>query len=205
MLFRSTFLLALLWSSAALAFAQGIDIRVLRSLNPDQPTAADKPLLFVTNTMKPVCIAMPIGMVAVGLLTKDPAMTQAGISNGLSFATTIGATYALKNTVKRPRPYVTYPDLRNMSEEDSWSFPSGHSSGAFSMATALTLSYPKWYIAVPAYAWAGTVAYSRMHLGVHYPSDVLVGSATGVGFAFLSHYLTKKLWAAYGPQKSAKR
>ncbi|MGB8358080.1 MAG: phosphatase PAP2 family protein, partial [Bacteroidales bacterium] len=55
------------------------------------------------------------------------------------------------------------------------------------------LDYPKWYVIVPSYAYAGTVAYSRMHLGVHYPSDVLAGALIGSGCAVLSHYVNKKL------------
>lgn len=189
-----TFLLAGLLCSAVLLSAQGIDIRVLRSLNPNQPMWADKPLTFTTNTMKPVCAAVPIGLVATGLITKDKAMVRAGLVNGASFAMTIGVTYGAKALVKRPRPYLTYPDLRNLTTESSRSMPSGHTAGAFSMATALTLSYPRWYVAVPAYLWAGTVAYSRMHLGVHYPSDVLMGALIGTGCALLTNYSQKRLF-----------
>jgi len=68
----------------------------------------------------------------------------------------------------------------------SLSFPSGHTSEAFSTATALSLKYPEWYIIAPAYLWAGSVGYSRMNLGVHYPTDVLAGALLGTGTAFLT-------------------
>jgi undecaprenyl-diphosphatase len=57
----------------------------------------------------------------------------------------------------------------------------------------LSLAWPKWYIIVPTYTWAGTVAYSRMDLGVHYPSDVLIGALVGAGSAWLCHEVNKKL------------
>jgi membrane-associated phospholipid phosphatase len=55
--------------------------------------------------------------------------------------------------------------------------------------------YPKWYIIVPSICWAGAVGYSRMHLGVHYPSDVVAGALVGAGSAWLTHYVNKKLIA----------
>ena len=65
---------------------------------------------------------------------------------------------------------------------------------AFATATTLTLECKKWYVAVPAYAWAAGVGYSRMYLGEHYPSDVIAGAVVGAGSAWLSHWATQKLF-----------
>jgi membrane-associated phospholipid phosphatase len=58
------------------------------------------------------------------------------------------------------------------------------------------MAYPKWYVVVPSFVWASSVGYSRMHLGVHYPSDVLVGALVGSGSAVLmnkaNEWLNKK-------------
>ncbi len=51
----------------------------------------------------------------------------------------------------------------------------------------LTLQCPKWYVIVPAYAWAGAVGYSRLWLGMHYPSDVAVGALVGAASAYVSY------------------
>jgi len=104
-----------------------------------------------------------------------------------------GITYSTKHIVNRPRPYATYSDLDNQTTENDASFPSGHTSNAFALATSLSLNFPKWYVIAPSYLWASSVGYSRLHLGAHYPSDVAAGCLIGTGTAFLSHYLNKKI------------
>ena len=86
----------------------------------------------------------------------------------------------IKYLVERPRP------LMPAIVETGYSFPSGHTTAAFATATAMTLSYKKWYVAVPSYLYAGFVGYSRMRLGVHYPSDVFGGMVIGIGAGFLT-------------------
>ena len=111
----------------------------------------------------------------------------------LLYAINTGITEAMKYSINRTRPFITYTDIVKKSAAGSPSFPSGHTSSAFAMATSLSLTYPKWYIIVPSICWAGTVGYSRMDLGVHYPSDVLAGALVGAGSAWLTYYVNKKL------------
>jgi undecaprenyl-diphosphatase len=80
-----------------------------------------------------------------------------------------------------------------MTPSSSRSFPSGHTSEAFSLATSLTLVLPKWYVIAPAYTFAGLVGSSRMYLGAHYPSDIIAGALVGSGAAWLSYQFNKKL------------
>ena len=75
--------------------------------------------------------------------------------------------------------------------------PSGHTSGAFATATALSLKYPEWYVIVPSYLWASSVGLSRMHLGLHYPTDVLAGAVLGAGSAYLTYKVNEWLWDNY--------
>jgi undecaprenyl-diphosphatase len=110
-----------------------------------------------------------------------------------SVAATVIITSIAKYSIKRSRPFETYPFIEKESAGGSPSFPSGHTSEAFALATSVSLTYPKWYIIAPSFLWAGAVGYSRMDLGVHYPSDVLAGAILGAGCAWLTLRVNKML------------
>lgn len=107
---------------------------------------------------------------------------------------TVGVVFALKNTVRRPRPYVSLSDIapRSVRHDDTfdpYSFPSGHAAVSFALATSASISFPKWYVIAPSALWATAVSVSRPWLGAHYPTDIVVGAALGVGIAFGVHAL----------------
>jgi membrane-associated phospholipid phosphatase len=92
---------------------------------------------------------------------------------GLAGAGNLVITYLLKESIKRQRPFERYTEIHAYdSFAHGFSMPSGHSATAFNLASSLSLEFPKWYIILPSYAYAAWVAYSRIQLGVHYPSDV---------------------------------
>lgn len=96
-----------------------------------------------------------------------------------------GIYWSLKNSLKRPRPQDSLPGLRSLViASDQFSFPSGHSSGAFLLATCLVIVYGGPVTAM--YLWASGVAVSRVILGVHFPGDTLAGAVMGSGVALLS-------------------
>ncbi|MFZ0472694.1 MAG: phosphatase PAP2 family protein [Bacteroidales bacterium] len=178
-------------------FSQNMDIDILKAIHSPEPLPSDDFFRFISNSNVYVYAGTPVTMAVVGLVGHDNDLLRNAAVMAAGTAVAYGVTLGLKHTVKRERPFLTYPDdIVNKSGidwSDSYSFPSGHSTMAFATATALSLEYPKWYVIVPSYAYAGTVAYSRMHLGVHYPSDVLTGAIIGSGCAVLSHYVNKKL------------
>lgn len=101
----------------------------------------------------------------------------------LAFALERPLYYVLKNGLKRDRPASALPDYQSfIIPSDQFSFPSGHTSGAFLTATLLCLYFPA--VAPVALLWAVLVGASRVTLGVHFPTDTLAGAAMGSTLAW---------------------
>lgn len=171
--------------------AQNNDINILRDLNVDRNKNLDPTFKLITNSAVPISVVTPIIIYSVGLLKKDSAVKKQAIFIGEAFLVNAFITTALKHTIKRDRPFKTYPDIDQAASTVGYSFPSGHTSSAFATATSLSLAYHKWYVIAPSFVWASAVGYSRMHLGVHYPSDVVAGAIIGSGSAYLSYKMNK--------------
>jgi membrane-associated phospholipid phosphatase len=127
-------------------------------------------------------------LIASGLAAGGGPRGRRAAARGV-VAIAIAATLAngpLKLLVRRRRPSARLrPTL--IRTPRSPSFPSGHSAAAFGFVTAACIELP--VLAPLLVPLAGTVAYSRVHAGVHYPSDVAVGSAIGVGSGLLASRL----------------
>ncbi|MCK8679570.1 bifunctional phosphatase PAP2/diacylglycerol kinase family protein [Streptomyces lichenis] len=122
------------------------------------------------------------GMVLLGRGTRSRRAAVRGAAS-LALASAAVNTVA-KRSVRRNRPVLdSVPLMRQLKRQPiTTSFPSGHSASAAAFATGVLLESKGWGAAVAPVAAA--VALSRVYTGVHYPSDVLVGAALGVGCAF---------------------
>jgi membrane-associated phospholipid phosphatase len=187
---RKILLFALILLSSP-SYSQNPDIRILRQINLHRNAHLDGTFTTITNSVSPVSIAAPLLVFGTGLIEKDKTIQQKGLVMGASFLTATIISTSLKHAINRTRPFVTYPDIQKVTSGGSPSFPSGHTSDAFSTATSLSLAFPKWYVIAPSYIYASAVGYSRMHLGVHYPSDVLAGAVIGAGSAYLCYKAQK--------------
>jgi undecaprenyl-diphosphatase len=123
-------------------------------------------------------------LLAAVLLALDRPIGRAFLTSALvAFSIELPAYKLIKHSVKRSRPCQTLPGVeRRVNPSDQFSFPSGHAAAAFLVATLLGNAYP--YLFPITAVWALAVGFSRICLGVHYPSDVLAGMALGTLSAF---------------------
>jgi undecaprenyl-diphosphatase len=171
--------------------AQNWDINLLQNINPQNPNSTT--WKAITNTAEPLSIAVPITMFATSLINKNVALKKNAYQLATSLVVNAVATEGFKIIVNRDRPFITYPGsvFPIATDEKNKSMPSGHTSFSFTTATSIYLMYPKWYVALPAFAWATSVGYSRMYLGLHYPSDVLMGAVVGSSSAIITNWARK--------------
>lgn len=91
----------------------------------------------------------------------------------------------LKNSLRRNRPAQAIADFHSViTPADQFSFPSGHTSGAFLVATVTAGLFPPLFWAL--YLWAAAVGGARILLGVHFPTDTLAGAAMGTSIGLLA-------------------
>lgn len=109
-----------------------------------------------------------------------------GIQAAATLIISQSITYSLKALLSRERPYNI---LKNLNTFDiimkDYSFPSGHTSASFSIATTIAFNIPK--LSILVFLIALTIGISRVYLGVHYPTDVAAGIILGIASAVIVH------------------
>ena len=106
----------------------------------------------------------------------------------------------LKNLFNRARPFAEIEDIQLLIEKPhDPSFPSGHTLASFEAAGAMMFYNKKF--GIPALVLASLIAFSRMYLYVHYPTDILGGIVFGLLFAFVGYVIVKYVYKKFGFDK----
>lgn len=135
-----------------------------------------------------------------------PKTRKTGLGMGLALIMgLIVCNITLKPLVQRIRPYdfqqeyfqVTIQLLTERMHD--FSFPSGHTIASFEAATVLLINNKK--LGIPAMILAVLIAFSRLYLYVHYPTDVIFSIFAGILFAFIGNWLAGKIMARFPGKK----
>ena len=157
-----------------------LDQRLLAAAARTSSPTADRALTLVSTAADHGRLWLAIAAVLTATGRVAPAAPPRGGLLGLGVASTL-VNGPLKFVWRRDRPPLEVLGTRGplLPLPRTFSFPSGHAASAAAFATGVSAALPP---AVPVVVpLAGAVAYSRAHTGVHYPSDVLVGSLLGIG------------------------
>ena len=133
-------------------------------------------------------IAVAVVLLVTKKYRKVGAMIGVALVLGLIFGNGV-----LKNVVGRIRPYDLNENMKDMLLIEALSdksFPSGHTLASFESAVVLLINDKR--LGIPAIVLASLIAFSRLYLYVHYPTDVLASIILGTAFAFLACYIVNK-------------
>lgn len=188
-----------IWTNLAVSF----DLPILEWI------AANLRCGFLDTVMPVITLLGDAGIfwiILAAVLIFIPKYRKAGLSMGLSLIFgVILCNVTLKPLVGRIRPYDLQLELYGkqipllVEAMHDFSFPSGHTIASIEAATALLIHNRK--MGIPAMILAVLIAFSRLYLYVHYPTDVIASVILGVGIAFLACFLVKKGYGLYGAKR----
>ncbi len=147
----------------------------------------DRLMLFITGLADHGEVWIFIG--ALLLIKKSTRRTGITVLVALATGFLVG-NLLLKQIVARPRPFDVYPIELILAPPADYSFPSGHTLASFESAFAVWLKSKK--LGAALLVLASLIAFSRLYLMVHYPTDVLFGVILGLGIAYFAGYIVDK-------------
>jgi membrane-associated phospholipid phosphatase len=157
----------------------GYDIDLLNWINHHLIPYSTPVLRVFSNSTTYISVSLTLMVLIISIVISSNSLRRQFFILASVLVLVAIVSQGLKSIIYRERPFITYPFIEKLSEGGGSSFPSGHTMEAFAMAMALSLLFSKKKIVIPVYLWAIIVAYSRMALGVHYPSDALAGNFLG--------------------------
>lgn len=166
---------------------QLLDKKIILKINKKRTHHLDIIFTIITNLASD--LAAIFYLLILALLPSAifrPILFKAAISMSISAL----LVRTIKNIIKRKRPYDSLKDIRALKVGvDTFSFPSGHTTTAFTFAVSISLMLLNPMTTVFLVTLAFLIAFSRLYLGVHYPSDILVGMILGSSISLFVYFI----------------
>ena len=199
----AAFALLLLVLGAALLFDGFVAASIPHFKNPI--------LNAVVGTINPIGSGVTLLIVCVALAVvsrrlRRPRLHDAACISALAFASAGLIEFSLKHLVGRPRPGAALASAGLLGPSfapDIDSFPSGHATSVFAVATVFAAYYPR--LRWPLYALAAAIALGRVYLARHYVSDIIAGAALGAIVAACLYRYRQTLPGGITLERSADR
>ncbi|PRY04295.1 undecaprenyl-diphosphatase [Pontibacter ummariensis] len=166
-----------------------LDLYTLEILNDSRLTALDIFLISLTTTAYGVGLLVPICIYLTGHFRKMLLLKLKAFQYMFAMCLNVLFVGTLKYTINRPRPFVSHDTIKQLVDVSSPSFPSGHTAFVFTAAVSIWIMFRDVRLRGFLFVWTLLVAYSRLALGVHYPSDVLGSIVLGTTAAWMADFV----------------
>jgi undecaprenyl-diphosphatase len=170
-----------------------IDVQLFHLLNSlaGQSALGDQVIVFLGSYLPYGLIALFPILVAtahISRIHKIYILAEAALA---ALIARFGVTELIRVFIHRPRPFLVETPVHQLLTETSWSFPSGHATFFFALATTVYLYNKRW--GAFFYLAATLLSLSRVAAGVHYPTDILAGALVGVLIAQIAYILGRRI------------
>lgn len=171
------------------------DIQLFRFLNnlAGQSPFFDGTIVFFASYLAYILVIAVVALVFFSQYQKRDKWEMLIVAGAASLIARYGVTELIRFFYHRPRPFTALSDVHQLFTDSAWSFPSGHATFFFALATALYLYNKKWGTWFFIVSVAITV--SRVIAGVHYPSDIIGGALIGALVGYAVFYFVQKFGA----------
>ncbi len=169
-----------------------LDFEILKFIHLNRIEALDPFFFWISKATYYIAIILVVGLLACFLLRKCNNITTGAFFKFYTLVIgSVGTGYVLKKLFTRTRPFVEHAEIVQLYDSTTSSFPSGHTVTAFAIAFGLIYLKPNKYIIIAGFIWASVVAYTRMVLGSHYPTDVFSSIAIVIIYTIVIKHLNK--------------
>jgi undecaprenyl-diphosphatase len=161
---------------------QALDEKIIRAVVTGRPQEKRHPINRLMRTLTRIGDADTWTLTLAILFFLGGQWRDAFYTRTPALLATLALTHVLKRIVRRKRPSVKIPGLAPLlGNPDAFSFPSSHSACAWAACLGIGLHVPT--LLFPAVGLAAGISWSRLHVGAHYLSDIIVGAAIGATMA----------------------